>query len=160
MKNALILFAFVLPLLILQQFTELKQSEFLSSLILVLPAFVFHRLLIKTHSDYQKNEVFGKVFKSAITTGVFYSLWMGSFIYFVAYFWKPEIFSENIKIAHEVMKLQKMSQTEKDTFLKTMISFINSPFHYIFGALLTYSFIFSLLGIILGFIFKLKAANQ
>ncbi len=160
MRNALILFAIVLPLLIVQQFTGFQQSEFLSSLILILPAFIFQRLLQKSHANYSKQEVFGKVFKSAMSTGFFYSIWMGSFIYFTAYFWKPEIFDEYVKLSVEIIKTQKLSDLEKEHYQNMMIGFINSPFYFIFGALFTYSFIFSLLGIILGFIFKSKAQNN
>ena len=159
MRNALILFAINLPLLILQQFNGFKTSEFLGSLILVLPLFAFHRILKKSHSDFNKAEVFNQVFKSSIITGACFGLWMGAFHYFNTKFFNPELITEIIKLIKESMVNQPIPQIQKDTLLNTIPSVLNSPFFWIFYALFMYSFIFSILGIILGFIFKSKAIN-
>lgn len=158
MKNALILFAFNLPFLILQQFSGFQQSEFLGSLILVLPLFVFHRILKKSHSEYPKDEIFRKVYRTSISTGAFFGLWMGAFHYFNTQFFNPQLITEIINLVKINLSSQTLPQSQKDDLLGSMQSVLSSPVFWIFYALLIYSFIFSILGIILGFIFKSKAS--
>jgi hypothetical protein len=158
MKNALIIFAIVVPFLIINQLAFDGKSSVLSVVIFTIPFVGLNILLKKSHSEFLKNEVFKKVFITCLLTGVFYSIWMGTYQFFLMNYIDPEGAQEMLKEAEKSAKSLFPDRSDEAMQLNTQL--YASPVYLIFSHLLLNFFFFSLIGLILGFQFKSKATQQ
>ena len=158
MKNALILFAIVLPVLILNQLAFNNDSAILGIIIFTIPFIGLNFLLKKSHSAYSKKEVFKKVFMTCLLTGFFYAIWMGSYQFLLVNYIKPTMAQELLVEIEANMKSLFPERAEELT--QRNAELFTQPIFWVSSHLLNYSFLFSLIGLILGFQFKSKAAQQ
>jgi len=158
MKNALILFGIVLPVLIINQLVFNGNSSILGIIIFTIPFIGLNFLLKKSHSEYSKKEVFKKVFMTCLRTGFFYAIWMGSYQFLLVNYFKPTM-AQELLIEIEA-NMQSLFPERAEELTKRNAELFTQPIFWISSHLLNYSFLFSLIGLILGFQFKSKAAQQ
>ncbi|MFT6716939.1 MAG: hypothetical protein ACJA0Q_001587 [Saprospiraceae bacterium] len=158
MKNALILFAVALPLLILNQLAFKGSSGVLDFIILTIPFIGLNIFLKKTHSQFIKKEVFKKVFKSCLVTGFFYAIWMGTYQFIIMNYIDSEWAQELINQTEQNVK--NLFPQEADEALLLSTKLYTSPVYWVFTQIIFNSFFFSIIGLTLGFQFKSKAPQQ
>ncbi|MFT6747362.1 MAG: hypothetical protein ACJAZ2_001713 [Glaciecola sp.] len=155
MKNALLLFIITLPMLIINQLAFDFESGYPNTIIFMVPFIGLNLILKKTHSHYSKEEVFKKVFKTCLITGLCYAIWIGSYQFVLFNYIDPELAKKTITIA---------KSTNNPLYTNNLnnidISIYRNPIHFVSTYLILNSFFFSLIGLTLGFLFKLKAAKQ
>lgn len=158
MKNALILFGFTLPVLILNQLAFGGESSILGVIIFTIPFIGLNILLKKTHSGFSRKEAFKKVFMTCLTTGFFYAIWMGSYQFLLVNYIEPNLAQDLLIEIEASMKSLFPERAEELTQRNAQL--FTQPIFWVSSHLLNYSFLFSIIGLILGFQFKSKAAQQ
>ncbi len=158
MKNALILFLITLPLLILNQLAFEGKSGILVVIIFTIPFIGLNILIKKTHSAYFKNEVFKKVFFSCLRTGFFFAIWIGSYQFILVNYIDTDL-AQNL-LVEVADNMHAFFPENSEEFTKRNSGLFTQPLFWISSYLLNYSFLFSVIGVILGFQFKYKAAHS
>lgn len=154
MKNAIILFLVVLPILLLNDLVFERESPILSALELVLPFVTMSYLLRRSKSEFDQKNIFKEVFKMYLMAGIFYSIWFGSYQYLLTQFIKPEIWEAQMEA---IKSTAIMGRTLTDEEILVQSQFSKGPLYWIFSALFVYSLLFSLIGVIFGYLYKSKA---
>jgi len=157
-KNALIFFAIVLPLLVLNQVAFDGKSDLLSAIIFSVPFIGLNLLLRKSHLHHSKSEIFIKVFKTCLTTGVFYAIWIGLYQFILINHIETNLTEELLINNDVIMKVNFPEQAEEIS--GTISKLIRQPLTWVSIQLVINSFFFSIFGLILGFVFKSKVSQQ
>lgn len=157
MKNGLILFFIILPLSLLNDFIFDRENPLLSTLEVILPPIIFLILIKRNMSSFSLETFFKEILKFTIITSFFYAIWIGFYQYLITQFFKPEILEAQLELIKSTAFFGK-NFTEEE--LATQFEMYKSPIYWIFSALFLYSVLFSIIGLIFGYLYKSKVKQQ
>lgn len=157
MKNGLILFGITLPFLLLSEFVFSSKQALLELIIFVAPLISLRFLISKEMGKLSKKEVFKKTFQTIFVAGAFYAIWMGFYQFALINYLKPEI--GPVLLSEIEVTMKNIFPTIAEETLTITAQKFKSPLYWIFSYFLNYSFLFSIIGVILGFQFKSKASH-
>lgn len=157
MKNGLIIFGITLPFLLLQDFVFNRQIPLLGGIVFAIPFVSLNFLIKKQLPQIDSKEILKKVFLLALNTGLFYALWVGSYHYIVNCLLKPEYISVQLEALKSAEILGRKFTTQE---LEMQFKVLKSPFSWILSALFFYSMLFSILGLIFGYLYKSKVNKK
>ena len=108
-------------------------------------------------SSFSLETFFKEILKFTIITSFFYAIWIGFYQYLITQFFKPEILEAQLELIKSTAFFGK-NFTEEE--LATQFEMYKSPIYWIFSALFLYSVLFSIIGLIFGYLYKSKVKQQ
>ena len=91
MKNGLILFLIIFPIIVLNDFVFNRENPILSVLEMFLPIVTFVILLKKNLPLFAQEFYFKKIIRFSFISAVFYGVWIGFYQFLVTQYFRPEI---------------------------------------------------------------------
>jgi len=157
MKNGLVIFIILLPLYLFHDFVFERQNTILQAFEFILPFTITSYFVRQKIGQFNREKIFKEIFRFTLVTGMFFAIWFGTYQYFITQFAIPEIFDAQIDLMINQLALGK-SLTEAE--IESVIQNARTPLNWILSALFLYSILFSLLGTIFGFLYKVKLSKS
>lgn len=154
MKNGFLLFLVLLPIFLLETF-GLLPTIISTPLTVTACLFFLRQTLINYLNSPSAISSFKGIFSFILKTGLFYSFWFGLYYYIMINYVQTDIMEKSMELVKQGEFFQNKSGDE--AYWNDVAKAMKSPVTWIFYAFTINSFLFSLLGLIFGLIFKSRA---
>ena len=153
MKKGFLLFAILLPFFLAGDYQLIP--AWASTPISMIVGFYF--LFKWTQKEVLDKEVeFKSIFLQTIKTGIYFSVWLGLYQYLLVVHLQPELLMEQIRI-FEASGQMPENLAPNAIESPQLSKLLRSPLPWFFSSVLINCFLFSMLGLIFGLIFKVKS---
>ena len=153
MKKGLLLFVFLIPIFLLGDF-QLIPVWLTTPTSLFVGMFLCRKWVLQNSEAY--NATTKSIFIQTLRIGLFFSIWFGLYQYILVMYIQPDLLEAQIKFFEE--SSQFSTETPSNNIDTPALSeLLKSPLPWFFSSVLINCFLFSMLGLIFGLIFKAKS---